>query len=227
MVRLAAQPGRRRALGLLPAPPARRNTCSAAWRPRGRRSRVAPAENWAHQAPRRPRRRSRASTPAPAAAWPASRSTTTSSAMRLRSQSRQGGRLTFRSTKNALTGKSIWTWSKYRTRTPASLPRPLGTEPWACGDCDCTDRLEARLPSEGEPFVEVLRRGGTPCRQVMLPRATLCVTSRSCGHRAVVARRLRARPMDCWSQEFRPDVGQCRELPPILLKCRQVERAGQ
>jgi hypothetical protein len=27
-----------------------------------------------------------------------------------------------------------------------------GTEPWACGDCDCTARLEARLDSKGRPF---------------------------------------------------------------------------
>ena len=27
-----------------------------------------------------------------------------------------------------------------------------GTEPWACSDCDCTDRLEARLAGKGRPF---------------------------------------------------------------------------
>ena len=27
-----------------------------------------------------------------------------------------------------------------------------GTEPWACGDCDCSARLEARLASRGRPF---------------------------------------------------------------------------
>jgi len=27
-----------------------------------------------------------------------------------------------------------------------------GTEPWACGDCDCSARLEARLASTGRPF---------------------------------------------------------------------------
>jgi len=27
-----------------------------------------------------------------------------------------------------------------------------GTEPWACGSCDCTERLEARLRSQGCPF---------------------------------------------------------------------------
>ena len=33
-----------------------------------------------------------------------------------------------------------------------------GTEPWACSDCDCTARLEKRLATTGEPFVERLRR---------------------------------------------------------------------
>jgi hypothetical protein len=33
-----------------------------------------------------------------------------------------------------------------------------GSEPWACSDCDCTERLEARLVSQGEPFLDVLRR---------------------------------------------------------------------
>jgi hypothetical protein len=28
-----------------------------------------------------------------------------------------------------------------------------GSEPWACGDCDCTDRLEARLRDRGESFL--------------------------------------------------------------------------
>jgi hypothetical protein len=27
-----------------------------------------------------------------------------------------------------------------------------GTEPWACGDCDCSARLEARLAIKGRPF---------------------------------------------------------------------------
>ena len=27
-----------------------------------------------------------------------------------------------------------------------------GTEPWACGDCDCTVRLEAQLAAKGRPF---------------------------------------------------------------------------
>jgi hypothetical protein len=31
-----------------------------------------------------------------------------------------------------------------------------GEEPWACCECDCTERLEARLRAEGRPFLEVL-----------------------------------------------------------------------
>jgi hypothetical protein len=32
-----------------------------------------------------------------------------------------------------------------------------GTEPWACCECDCTARLEAKLASQGQSFLEVLR----------------------------------------------------------------------
>jgi hypothetical protein len=31
-----------------------------------------------------------------------------------------------------------------------------GTEPWACSDCDCTAKLEAKLQGQGEPFLERL-----------------------------------------------------------------------
>lgn len=34
-----------------------------------------------------------------------------------------------------------------------------GEEPWACSDCDCTARLEARLEKSGEPFLKTLKRG--------------------------------------------------------------------
>ena len=30
-------------------------------------------------------------------------------------------------------------------------------EPWACGNCDCTKRLEERLRQQGEPFLKTLR----------------------------------------------------------------------
>jgi len=33
-----------------------------------------------------------------------------------------------------------------------------GTEPWACSDCDCSAKLEARLARRGRPFLESLRR---------------------------------------------------------------------
>jgi len=30
-----------------------------------------------------------------------------------------------------------------------------GTEPWSCGDCDCSAKLEARLATKGGPFIPV------------------------------------------------------------------------
>jgi hypothetical protein len=32
-----------------------------------------------------------------------------------------------------------------------------GTEPWSCSDCDCSARLEARLSTQGRPFLETIR----------------------------------------------------------------------
>jgi hypothetical protein len=32
-----------------------------------------------------------------------------------------------------------------------------GSEAWACGECDCTARLEEKLAKMGQPFVELLR----------------------------------------------------------------------
>jgi hypothetical protein len=32
-----------------------------------------------------------------------------------------------------------------------------GSEPWACGDCDCTARLEQKLSVSGAPFLDSLR----------------------------------------------------------------------
>jgi hypothetical protein len=39
-----------------------------------------------------------------------------------------------------------------------------GTEPWACGECDCTARLEEKLKCTGVPFLPLLtqRRKTTP-----------------------------------------------------------------
>ena len=36
-----------------------------------------------------------------------------------------------------------------------------GSEPWACGECDCTDRLEARLAASAPPFLPQLRNSPT------------------------------------------------------------------
>jgi hypothetical protein len=33
-----------------------------------------------------------------------------------------------------------------------------GEEPWACGNCDCTDRLEKRLAQTGKSFLQELKR---------------------------------------------------------------------
>src|SRR5690242_8564424 len=38
-----------------------------------------------------------------------------------------------------------------------------GSEPWACGDCDCTARLEQKLAGLGEPFIAKLRDRLRPC----------------------------------------------------------------
>ncbi|HEY6183098.1 MAG TPA: hypothetical protein VIW67_12690, partial [Terriglobales bacterium] len=32
-----------------------------------------------------------------------------------------------------------------------------GSEPWACGDCDCTERLENKLKCTGQSFLATLR----------------------------------------------------------------------
>jgi hypothetical protein len=32
-----------------------------------------------------------------------------------------------------------------------------GTEAWACDGCDCTERLEKKLATQGEPFLEKIR----------------------------------------------------------------------
>jgi hypothetical protein len=37
-----------------------------------------------------------------------------------------------------------------------------GSEPWACGDCDCTAHLEKRLKDSGERFLETLNRSTKP-----------------------------------------------------------------
>jgi hypothetical protein len=37
-----------------------------------------------------------------------------------------------------------------------------GAEPWACGECDCTEKLERHLSRHGQPFLQLLREIGTP-----------------------------------------------------------------
>jgi hypothetical protein len=33
-----------------------------------------------------------------------------------------------------------------------------GSEPWACGECDCTERLEKKLAETGKSFLQVIKR---------------------------------------------------------------------
>lgn len=40
-----------------------------------------------------------------------------------------------------------------------------GTEPWACVDCDCSARLEARLAARGRRFVDALEGARRGCRR--------------------------------------------------------------
>ena len=40
-----------------------------------------------------------------------------------------------------------------------------GTEPWACGECDCTAKLEGRLQSWGCPFLPALRESAESNRR--------------------------------------------------------------
>jgi hypothetical protein len=40
-----------------------------------------------------------------------------------------------------------------------------GSEPWACGDCDCTARLEQKLKVTGAPFLQILSGTNNPPRE--------------------------------------------------------------
>jgi hypothetical protein len=40
-----------------------------------------------------------------------------------------------------------------------------GSEPWACSNCDCTERLEHRLKTLGQPFLDSLRSSCTRHRR--------------------------------------------------------------
>src|SRR5262245_43472037 len=58
--------------------------------------------------------------------------------------------------RNALTGKNTLNCSTSKGRT-IGIGRDLnGQEPWACSNCDCTDRLEQRMRSWGRAFGTVL-----------------------------------------------------------------------
>ena len=40
-----------------------------------------------------------------------------------------------------------------------------GSEPWACIECDCTEKLEQKLAATGQSFLEVLRREVSNCEE--------------------------------------------------------------
>jgi len=42
------------------------------------------------------------------------------------------------------------------TSATAAISMALSTEPWACGDCDCTARPEKKLSTQGDAFLESL-----------------------------------------------------------------------
>jgi hypothetical protein len=49
--------------------------------------------------------------------------------------------------------ETFFTLEKVQNAHARSRCRDLnGTEPWACSDCDCTARLDARLATKGRPF---------------------------------------------------------------------------
>jgi hypothetical protein len=45
-----------------------------------------------------------------------------------------------------------------------------GAEAWACGDCDCTERLERKLEATGRPFLESLEKGRKQIPRRFAPR---------------------------------------------------------
>jgi hypothetical protein len=55
--------------------------------------------------------------------------------------------------------EEFFTLEKVQDAHARSRCRDLeGSEPWACSDCDCSARLEARLADRGTPFLPTLRR---------------------------------------------------------------------
>ena len=56
-------------------------------------------------------------------------------------------------TKSASTWEEYFMLEKVQDAHARSRCRDLnGTEPWSCGDCDCTARLEAHLARKGSRF---------------------------------------------------------------------------
>jgi len=54
--------------------------------------------------------------------------------------------------------EAFFTLDKVQDAHARSRCRDLnGGEPWACGDCDCSARLEATLAARGEPFLDRLK----------------------------------------------------------------------
>jgi hypothetical protein len=56
-----------------------------------------------------------------------------------------------------------------------------GSEPWACGDCDCTSRLEQKLKGAGSPFVESLRASADSSLDASSPDDSAAPTGSSDG----------------------------------------------
>jgi hypothetical protein len=53
--------------------------------------------------------------------------------------------------------EEYFTLEKVQNAHTRSRCRDLnGTEPWSCGDCDCSAKLEARLTARGRPFSTIL-----------------------------------------------------------------------
>jgi hypothetical protein len=45
-----------------------------------------------------------------------------------------------------------------------------GQEPWACGECDCTERLKARMQTSGQQFMDGLRQAVSAREESSLAR---------------------------------------------------------
>jgi len=62
-----------------------------------------------------------------------------------------------------------------------------GSEPWACCDCDCTEKLERRIASQGESFLDALRCNRIACEaQSSNPRQVSIKDQNTPGQRAAL-----------------------------------------